>query len=403
MVYKLYRWGKVRINHLLDRVIDLCNLVLIHAYRFPWPAAQNIAQGIARYVGDVSWLLRDFPRLSAYKLVGEDWTIVFVGGDIGLREICHLFFEEEVDRQELGRIALWKLSAQTQQWLAEAVDLVVCELSRIHPRPPRAALTFAIPIWIQQILTIPESLESLISGKKFATERHRLNKAKRDGFSCRFSQSEADFHDFYYHMYWPYVRARHGDLALIPPYQGHWRWIDRGGGLVLVTQHNKPVAGALCYVANDTCFDIDRGVWEADSQLLKQGIETIITWYAINWARDQGAKIYDMGALPHAWRSDGAFKAKRRWGARVVRRKRIYGVWTFLARNLSRSPQDYLNKLGLITEVDGKFCSVLINSDTALIEGTDIHNELLAAKEEGLSGLAIVSPNAVEVIYDSVS
>ncbi len=400
VIYKFYRYVKVRINYLLDRVIDLCNIVLMDAYRFPWPAAQNTAHVIARYAGDVSWLLRDFPRLSAYKLIGADWTIIFVGRDVGLREICHLFFEEEVDQQELGRIALWKLSAQTQQWLTEGADLVVCELSRIHPRPPKAAFTFTVPTWIQQTLTIPEPLEALLAGKKFATQRHRLNKAKRAGFNYRFSQSKADFDYFHYQMYLPYVKARHGHLALIAPYQDQWWWFARGG-LVLVTQHDKPVAGVLCYMANDTCFDVGRGVLESDPQLFKQGIETIITWYAINWAGDQGAKIYDMGGIPHAWRSDGAFNSKRSWGARVVRRKRIYGVWTFLAQNLPPSLQDHINRLGFISETDGKFCSILLNDDTPFVEETDIHNELLAAQREGLAGLAVISPNAKLAIYDS--
>ncbi len=182
IVYRLYRRTKVWLNYLLDRIIDQCSTFLVDVYRFPWPGVQNIAQGIARYVGDVSWLLRDFPRLSAYKLAGENWTVIFVGGETGMREICHLFFEDEVDRQGLGRIALWKLSAQTRQWLAEGVDLVICELSRIHPNRPEAPITFDVPTWINQVLTIPEPVESLISGKKFATERHRLNKAKRLGF-----------------------------------------------------------------------------------------------------------------------------------------------------------------------------------------------------------------------------
>jgi hypothetical protein len=400
ILFRLYIYGKVRLNYLVDRIIDLSDMVLMDAYRLPWPMAQNAVKKITRYVGDISWLLRAYPRLPAYELAGTEWTIIFVGEDRNLLEMRHLFFpEEEVAQQELGRIALWRLPVQTQQWLAEGIDLVICELGRIHPNRPKAPITFTVPIWIQQVLVIPEPLESLISGKKSATERHRLNKARRTGFNYRLSQSKADFEHFCYHMYLPYVKTRHGHLAIERRYEDQWRrWCTRGG-LVLVTQHDKPVAAVLCYMANDVCFDLNRGVLEADPQLLKLGIETMITWYAITWARGQGARIYNMGAT-RARCSNGSFNAKRRWGARVVRPERIYGTWTFLAQNLSQSLQVYLNKLGFISEVGGKFYGVLLSTDPTSIIETDVDKKLSAIKGQGLDGWIVISTDSKPIIYD---
>jgi hypothetical protein len=393
-IRKLYRWGKGRINYCLDRIIDLCNMVLMDAHQFPWPAVQSIAQTIARYVGDISWLLRDFPRLSAYKLMGADWTVIFVGGDVGLREICHLFFDTEVDQQEVGRIALWRLSAQTRKWLAEGVDLVVCELSRIHPRPPRAALTFIVPTRIQQIFTIPETLIPSRRGI-----RRIVEKAQKAGFTYRFSQSKADFGHFYYHMYLPFIKSRHGDLVQIAPYRDQWRrWFTRGG-LILVNQDGKSVAGVLCYLANDTCFATEGGILEANPHLFRQGIYTFLVWCAMVWGHDQGAKIFDLGGT-RARRSNGSFTFKRSWGAQVARRRRIYGVWTFLAQNLSPSLQNYLNKLGFIGEIDEKFYGVLLSADAASISEAQINKELSTIKKQGLDGLAVVLANSKPVIYN---
>ena len=397
ILFRLYRYGKVRLDYLLDRIIDLSDMIFMDVYRLPWPTAQNVVKKITRCVGDISWLLRAFPRLSAYKLAGTEWTIIFVGEDRDLLEMRHLFFPEGVVQQELGRIALWKLSAQTQQWLAEGIDLVICELGRIHPSRPKAPITFTVPIWIQQVLVIPEPWESLISGKKFATERHRLNKARRTGFNYRLSQSKADFEHFCYHMYLPYVKARHGHLAIVRRYQDQWRrWCTRGG-LVLVTQHDEPVAAVLCYMANDVCFDLNRGVLEADPQLFKLGIETMITWYAITWARGQGAKIYNMGAT-RARCSNGSFNTKRRWGAQVVRPEKIYGTWTFLAQNLSPSLQARLNELGFISEIDKKFYGILLSIDPTSITETDVHKKSSAMKRQGLDGLVVISANSKPII-----
>jgi hypothetical protein len=394
---KLYRRVKVWLNYCLDRVVDLCDMILRDTYQLPWPAGQSMAKHIARYVGDVSWLLRAFPRLPAYELTGADWTIIFVGPEQSLKEIRSLFFQEASQR-DLGRITLWKLSAQTQQWLAKGADLVVCELSRIHSQLPRTAFVFTIPTLIHQVLAIPKPLETLIAGRRLKGIRRRINRAQKAGLTYRFSQSKTDFDHFYYHMYLPFIKDRHGDLALATPYHDlRQRWFTKGG-LVLVTQNDEPIAGTLCYLANDTCFSVEGGILEADPHLIQQGINAFLIWCAIVWGHDQGATIFDMGGS-RTWRSNGSFASKQRWGAQVVRRKRIYSTWTFLAQNLSPSLRDHINRLGFISEIDAKFYGVLLSTDTVPIPEIDAKNQLLDAREQGLSGLLVIAPNSEPTIY----
>jgi hypothetical protein len=398
MLYRLYTQSKLWLNRLLDRVIDVADMFLMDAYRLPGRGAQAVARRMAQFVGDVCWLMRDFPRLSAYRLVGAHWTVIFVGGSHGLSEIVHLLFrEEQIEPQAIGRVVMWRLSAHTQQWLADGADLVICELSRRHPRPSQAAIHFVVPTWVQQILTLPNSLESLTSGVRLKNVRHKLNRAERSGFDFRFSRSKPDFDHFYYHMYVPTIKARHGSLALVTPYLDLWRrWFSRGG-LVLVTQHERPVAGLLCYIANGVCFGVESGVLEADPTLFQQEIQTMIRWYAIAWGHAQGARTYDLGGS-HAWRANGPFVSKRRWGAHVARRKRTHSAWTFLAEKLSPALRDHINRLGFITEVDARFYGVWLNDCTAPAPKTDLQSKLAEALEQGLSGLVTVSPHVTQVI-----
>jgi hypothetical protein len=400
-LYQLYRRAKLWLNYCLDRIIDLCDLVLMDAYQLPWSTGQSVAKHIARYVGDISWLLRAFPRLPVYKLIGTDWTIIFVGTEPSLKEIRALFFEE-ARQQEMGRIALWKLSAQSQQWLAEGVDLVVCELSRIHPWPPKAVLTFSVPTWIQQSLALPEPLETLLSGRVMKSVRHNLNRAQKGAFSWYFSRAKEDFDHFHYNMYLPYIENRHGQRALTAAYEDQWqRWFARGG-LIIVTQNNRRVGGLLCYIKSNTCFAIEVGVLQGDPDLIGQGIKIASDWFAVNWAYQQGARVYDMGGT-RPWRSNGVFIYKSRWRAKVVERKRIYGVWTFLADKLSSSLQNHLNELGFISELDGKFYRALLSTDSTSLTETDVEKELSTIGGQGLDGLVVISANSKPIIYDSAT
>ena len=392
-MHRLCRLFKVRFNYWLDRVIEFCDMVLMDAYRLPWASWQRIARWVARYVGDVSWLLRAFPRLPACKLVGENWTVVFVGLEHSLREIERLLFEQGASQQYLGRVALWKLGSQARQWFASGADLVVCELGRIHPRTPRATFTFSVPVWVQQVLTIPDPPEELLAGRSLEKIRRGIRRAQKAGYDYKFSCAQSDFDHFYYHMYLPFVEKRHGDLAMITPYQDQWRrWFTRGG-LVLATLHDTPVAGMLCYIAHRTCFCVEGGIAEADPHLFEQGMNAVNIWYAISWAYSQGAKTFDLGGT-HAWCSNGSFFFKRRWGARVVRRKRIYGKWVFLAQDLSPALRDHINRLGFISEADDGFYAVCLHTDSSPAAEADVDEQLLTVKGRGLEGLAVVSANS---------
>ncbi len=53
---------KSKVNYLLDRVIDLCNEVLVIAERCGQPI-QGILQRTARAAGDLAWFLRELPRV----------------------------------------------------------------------------------------------------------------------------------------------------------------------------------------------------------------------------------------------------------------------------------------------------------------------------------------------------
>lgn len=393
----LYRQSKSWFNYLCDRVIDYANLFLTDNYGLPWPQSQKMVHRVARFIGELSWLLRSFPRLPAYKLIGENWVIIFVGREQELSQARHLFFQnEDITPHQLERVALWHLAVQTEQWLAEGVDLIICELSRICPWKPKAPVTFTTPDWIDQVLYLPEPLETILFGKQMRTVRNNLNNSLKAGFSWYFSHDKKDFDHFHYQMYLPYIRARHGDRALLASYQDQWRrWFTRGG-LLMLTQNNAPIGGVICYTHNQTCFVVELGVLNGNLDLVESGFKTAMDWFAMNWAYQQGIRIYDMGGS-RPWQCDGVFFTKSRWRPKVVRRKKIYGVWTFLAHSLSPALQNHLNKLGPISEIEGKFYGVWLSECPTSLQQGELQDKVAGFHNQGLAGLALVSAGTTTI------
>jgi len=395
-----FRKRKNRLKRkLLLKIIDLSHIILWDLYQIPWQVLRDIAHKFARYAGDIGLLFFQFPRLPAHKLTGANYSIIFVGNKSHLLQLRNLFFKDGFSQEKMGQIAFWKLSAQTKQWLAQGEDLVVCQLSRLYPGRPSSSVTFTIPCLVEQFIPIPNQFEKVIAGKKFRHVRASLNRAERAGFNYKFSRSLPDFNYFYYDMYLPFIKSKHGDLAAITPYEIQRRWFDKGG-VLLINQYDKPVAGALCRIANDTFFLIELGVLGTDTEIIQLGFYNVITWYALTLAREKGAKIFSMGGT-RGLCSYPSFISKRRWGARVSRHREIYPTWTFLASDMSTVLQSHLNKARMITEINGNFYRIFVTGDINSIAPRDVDNEVTMAKKEGLDGVMMVSSNSKLIINNN--
>ena len=363
-VYGVYE--KIHIKYLLGRIIYLCDLLLADMYRFPSPVVRNIARWLARHIGDSCAWVRTFPRIPVYKLIGPDYTIAFIGSASSKRELRQLFFDETIEEQQLGKIALWGLSKRIRDWLRQDVDMVIYEHPRrIYPHRFKPAIMFTVPTWVDQTISLPESPKELIPGKR---KRTYINRCIKESYVNKFSQSENDFDHFYHEIYLPYVTVRYGGRLLETPYDQMKR-LFRRGGLLLVTLNGETVAGNLFYIRNETFFKNDFGLLLEGSKSWKQGASTVLDWFCILWAYEQGIKTFNMGGT-RGWQSDGVFWYKSNWRAKVARRSRIYKQWTFMARLLSQSLQDRINEVGFISEINERFYGVHLSDESDALKGT---------------------------------
>jgi hypothetical protein len=311
----------------------------------------------------------------------------------------HRFFPDgRVGQEGIVRVALWKLPSQTQTWLETEVDLVICELSPIYSNLFKNPISFTTHTWINMLLDIQKDPQSLVSGRNRRGLRLRINRAQKNGYQDSFTRSRDDFEFFWDRMYVPFIYTRYGDNAHLSCVDDQWRWHARKGGVLYITHAGKRLVGTLVHLTEETCYGIELGVLDADIELFQPGILTYLAWCTIQWARSQGVQKFDMGGT-RAYTSASTYVPKQTWGARVVKRKRFCSSWYISANELSPSLEDLINRLGLITEIVGVFCTIQVISGEDIPVKTQLKSRLLKTWKQGLNGLAVITNCCEPVIY----
>jgi hypothetical protein len=395
-----YGWTVAKRHNTLRRIMNVCDCVLMDEYRIPSRTLRHFTRRIARYVGDICVLLRTSSSMVVHKLCSPNWTIIVVGSEASKRQLCHLFSEEGIQMLEMERVAPSELPRRAQTWLATDASLVICELGRAYPKRFTEPVTFTVPSWIDQTISLPPSPDDLLAGTRSSSRRRRtrIHHCIKAGYVSRFSQSEDDLAAFYYDIYVPAMEQRHGELGILTSYES-CRRVFRLGGLLLVMLDGQPVAGKLCYCRNGIGYGGDVGVSVKDPKYLKEGVHAIVDWYFLLWAYEQGATAVHMGGT-RSWYSDGVFLYKSRWGAKAGRRAKIYSEWTMLSRSVPKPLQERMNDIGFVTEIDGRFFGICLADDPSSLSTADISERLSTMETRCLDGFAIISPSAEPVIHE---
>jgi hypothetical protein len=202
-------------------------------------------------------------------------------------------------------------------------------------------------------------------------------------------------------MYVPHTKTRHGDRAVVAEHDGYLKELFNQGGLLLVTQYDRPVAGGVRYIANDTCFSVEHGILEADNELLKHGVNMLLDWYTILWAAEQGARQLNMGGS-NPWSSNGIFNYKASWRSHVTGFDYVHEVWQIYADRLSPCLCDFINQVGFITEIKGNFYLIWLEPEGFGQLDEQVGPALDKAIRQGLKGVVVLTPHSRHIFTDQV-
>lgn len=134
--------------------------------------------------------------------------------------------------------------------------------------------------------------------------RRSIRKSERDGVTITHVDDESAFDPM-----WVLFEAMLGraNLAVRPReyYQQQWaHYLRRGEGhFVFATPpgYEAPTAGAFLIAAEDVAVYKDGGsVRTADTN----GVQYRVQWEAMRWAKQRGARVYDMFGAPPSWAVD---------------------------------------------------------------------------------------------------
>ena len=336
-----------KLNHLFKRISMRMEIGAFPlAFCMPW----RLNESVARIMGDLANLVDDLLPKNVWRMGAPGLQILFVGSRGNSLALSELLTDHSAAPEYIGQTWTFGLSRKTTRSLDQGYDLVIYELSRIHWFRSPAPLAFSARQLIGHLLEYPEGkYGEPLQGTRFHDIRRRVRRAQSAGFEWRFSRSRSDYDFFYERMYVPFLRARHGELAQINSVTYHWDLLIQkaGGGLVLISKGDRQVAGAVCFIADKTCYGVEMGFVDGDTRLFKQGVNAMLFWAVAEWGKRQGATYYNLGENA-ALRSNRIYRSKSRLGTKVVRARRANRVVVFSANRLMPWQKEVINSVGFV-------------------------------------------------------
>ncbi len=143
---------------------------------------------------------------------GQQATLLVAGQGLSVDYLSKRFFAAEPQREPVAHISIWALPGLLQQ-LQSSADLTIARVDQFSAHLFFDANYLSVPEWVGSWLKIPKDPFSLArAGDNVRADMRRI---RRNQLQSVISHGKADFNEFYYTMYVPYVRNRYGDLAFL--------------------------------------------------------------------------------------------------------------------------------------------------------------------------------------------
>jgi hypothetical protein len=402
MLRRLYLWSKEKSDVIAQRIINFGHKLYGYASRLRNKTLRVALYRLSRILRNIATLWLHFPRLEVSRIVGNEGSIIYVGkgndqsDHTDKLDILHALFPAGYEETELSRVAVWKLSHYVLDWM-EQNNMVICRVSHFFPWYLPGKFAFDNPLRVNQMLPLEKmaSITDFYSALGSRRIRRYIDRMLAENYSVKESRSIDKLRYFYEHMYLPTMQLRHDNRAVIAPFETLSAILENGGILLLLELDGKEVGGVLNISTKDGIFQGEfLGYLDASKDLLNRHIGMAQYWYSIKHAIDIHSKAFNLMASV-AWVSNGVFFYKQGWGAWTFAEGYVNEKILFRTNNLTPEWCKHINKLGFITEVNGKFLRVYLEAPEDSLK--DAFEDAL---RNGLNGIQVVTENGHQNYFD---
>lgn len=284
---------------------------------------------------------------------GRPWTILMAGAQHAVDNISHRYFACPPQREAVGSLPLWQLPS-TLQRLGVSADLTIARVDRLSARLFSRTNYLRIPESVGAWLAIPDDLNKLTRANR--SVKGDMRRIRRERLTAEVSRAEPDCEIFYHTMYVPYMRRRHGELAVIRSLP-QMRRAFRRGGILWVLREGQRIAGDLFHQRDGVLYRVGVGTAGGDPSLLGKGALAAVYFFSLQYAHNQGWTCIDLGGSPPAL-NDGLLRYKRKWGARLTAQPLTHYDYLMRWERPSEQVVDYLAHRALIFRRHGQLAAV---------------------------------------------
>lgn len=321
----------------------------------------------------------------AISPAGEQGSMIIAGLRRLVDYFPHRFFSAPPRHEIVGEEVIWRLGTALENHRAQA-DLIIVAADRVSAGlfPRRNYLR--LPSLVDARMAVPTDDNAFAkSNDGIISDLRRL---RRHQYEWKITSSAAEFDLFYERFYLPYVRLRHGDLAIAQDRE--WlRYRYPQGEVLWTMRKGAPVAGNLICRRGDTLISVLNGVLDGDPERLKAGALAAIYMQSLEYARQLGCRYFDLGGCRPSLH-DGVLRFKRKMGITLLG---AHDAHDFLIRWNAWTPgvAAFLAGTGLIYRENGGFSAVaaLNSTEPATQEDADRTHHMLWTG--GLQRLSLVS------------
>ncbi|HZA65793.1 MAG TPA: hypothetical protein VE592_02535, partial [Geminicoccaceae bacterium] len=283
---------------------------------------------------------------------GADSTLLVVGRGRLLEYLSRRFFRDEPASEPGPPVALHRLRDRLADAI-DAADLVLALVPRVVAAHAAGAALLRVPAYVDFLLPTSEVAE--LKAARPSLRKH-VRRVRRSPLVGRISHDPAAFEQFYFQFYLPSIADRHRDLAERQPLRVLRRRC-RFGGILWVERDGVALSSNLYELRGDTMNLLVSGRRSSGDAALDTQVGLASYLFPIDLACERGCTSVHLGGTVPVL-SDGVFRYKRAWGARVAPRVETHSELLVGWRSPGRAVLAFLAEAPLVYRAGGSLAAV---------------------------------------------